>query len=40
MEISTAYYQQLYLTLLCNVARYWLQAPWGRHNSVETCTSV
>jgi hypothetical protein len=23
-----------------NLARYWLQAPWGRHDSVETCRSV
>jgi len=23
-----------------NLARYWLQVPWGRHNSVETCRSV
>jgi len=25
---------------LCNVARYWLQAPWGWQDSVETCRSV
>ena len=24
----------------CNLARYWLQAAWGWHNSVETCSSV
>jgi len=23
-----------------NLARYWLQAPWGWHDSVETCGSV
>jgi len=27
------------LTYLCNLARYWLRAPWGWHNSVETCRS-
>ena len=31
------YYQRLHLTYLCKMARYWLQAPWGRHSSVETC---
>jgi hypothetical protein len=34
------YYQQMYLKYLCNLARYWLEAPWGWHNSVETCRSV
>jgi len=34
------YYQQLHLKYLCNVVRYWLQAPWGWHDSVETCRSV
>jgi len=34
------YYQQLHLKYLCNLARYWLQAPWGWHNSDETCRSV
>jgi hypothetical protein len=34
------YYQQLHLKYLCNLARYWLQAVWGWHNSVETCSSV
>jgi len=24
----------------CNWARYWLQAVWGLHDSVETCNSV
>ena len=24
----------------CNLARYWLQAVWGRHDSVETCSSM
>jgi hypothetical protein len=33
-------YQQLHLKYLCNLARYWLQAPWGWHDSVETCSSV
>ena len=28
------------LKYLCNLARYWLQAPWGWHDSVETCSSV
>jgi hypothetical protein len=23
-----------------NLARYWLQAPWGWHDSAETCSSV
>jgi hypothetical protein len=31
------YYQQLHLKYLCNFARYWLQAPCGWHDSVETC---
>ena len=34
------YYQQLHLEYLCNLARYWLQAVWGWHDSVETCRSV
>jgi hypothetical protein len=34
------YYQQLHLKYLCNLARYWLQAPWWWHDSVETCRSV
>ena len=34
------YYQQLHLKYWCNLARYWLQAPWGWHDSVETCSSV
>ena len=34
------YYQQLHLKYLCNLARYWLQAPWGWHDIVETCSSV
>ena len=34
------YYQQLHLKDLCNLARYWLQAPWGWHDSVETCRGV
>jgi hypothetical protein len=27
------------LTYLCNLTRYWLQAPWWWYNSVETCSS-
>jgi hypothetical protein len=34
------YYQQLHLKYLCNLARYWLQAVWEWHDSVETCSSV
>jgi hypothetical protein len=34
------YYQQLHLKYLCNLASCWLQAPWGWHDSVETCRSV
>ena len=34
------YYQQLHLKYWCNWARYWLQAVWGWHDSVETCSSV
>jgi len=30
----------LYIRYLCNLAKYWLQAPWGQHDSVETCRSV
>jgi hypothetical protein len=32
--------QQLQLEYVCNLARYWLQAPWRWHDSVETCSSV
>jgi hypothetical protein len=32
--------QDLHLKYLCNLASYWLQAPWGWHDSVETCRSV
>jgi len=28
---------KLHLKYLCNLARYWLQAPWGWHDNVETC---
>ena len=34
------HYQQLHLKYLCNLARYWLQAVWGWHDSVKTCSSV
>ena len=34
------YYQQLRLKCLRNLARHWLQAPWGWHDSVETCRGV
>ena len=34
------YYQQLHLKYLRNLASYWLQAPWGWHDSVETCRNV
>ena len=34
------YYRQLHLKYWCNLARYWLQAVWGWHDSVETCSSV
>jgi hypothetical protein len=34
------YYRQLHLKYLCNLSRYWLQAVWGWHDSVETCSSV
>ena len=33
-------YQELHLKYLCNLARNWLQAPWGWHDSVETCSCV
>jgi len=36
----TNYHQQLHLKHLCNLARYWLWATWGWHDSVETCRSV
>jgi len=35
-----SYYQQLHMKYLCNLARYCLQAPWGWHDSVETCRCV
>jgi hypothetical protein len=38
--VITKYYQQLYLKHLCKLARYWLQALWWWHDSVETCSSV
>ena len=34
------YYQQLHLKYMCNLARYWLQAPRGWHDSVETCRVI
>ena len=34
------YYQQLNFKYLCNLASYWLQTPWGWHDSVETCRNV
>ena len=34
------YYQQLHLKYLFNLEIYWLQSPWGWHDSVETCRSV
>ena len=34
------YYQQVHLKYWCNLARYWSQAVWGWHDSVETCSSV
>ena len=34
------YFQQLHLKYFCNLTRYWLQAPWGWHDRVETCRSV
>jgi hypothetical protein len=37
---SKLYYRQLHLKYWCNLARYWLQAVWGWHDSVETCRSV
>jgi len=40
VQNNKLYYQQLRLKYLCNLARYWLQAVWGWHDSVETCSSV
>ena len=37
---SKLYYQKLHFKYWCNLARYWLQAVWGWHDSVETCSSV
>ena len=34
------YYRQLHLKYWCNLARYRLQAVWGWHDSVETCSGV
>ena len=34
------YYQQLHLTYLWNLAKYWLQTAWEWHGSVETCSSL
>jgi len=33
-------YQQLHLKYLRNLTSYWLQAPRGWHDSVETCRSM
>jgi len=30
----------LHMKYLCNLARHWLQAAWGRYDSVETYRSV
>jgi hypothetical protein len=30
----------LHLKYMCNLENYWLQAPWGWHDNVETCRSV
>jgi hypothetical protein len=38
--ICKLYFQQLYSKYLCNLSRYWLQAPCGWHDSVEICRSV
>jgi hypothetical protein len=34
------YYQEVHLKYWCNLAKYWLQAVWGWHDSVETCSIV
>ena len=34
------YYKELHLKYLCKLPNYWLQAVWGWHDSVETCSSV
>jgi len=34
------YYQKQHLKYLCNLASYWLQAPWGWHGYVEICSSI
>jgi hypothetical protein len=34
------YYQHPHFKCLCNLARIWIQAPWGWYDSVETCRSV
>jgi len=34
------HYQQLHLKYWCKLARYWLQAVWLWHDSVETCSRV
>ena len=34
------YYQQLHLKYWCNLARHWLQAPWGWNIRVKTCRIV
>jgi len=34
------YNQPPHLKYLCNLARNWLQVPWGWHDSVETRRSV
>jgi len=38
--VSHRYYKELHFKYLCNLSRYWLQSPWGWHDSVETCSSV
>lgn len=34
------YYQKLPFKFFCNLVRYWLEAPWEWHGTVETCSSV
>ena len=40
MQLLVIQYQQLHSKYLGNLARHWLQAPWGWHGSFETCRSV
>ena len=43
IKINLEFFNCIYIAaheILCSLARYWLQAPWGWRHSVEKCWSV